>query len=364
MPSFFCDMKLFHCDKCGFAIYFENRLCENCRSRLGFEPEKLDLVAVLEGDTPGVWQAADEEGAGYRFCANAEWDVCNWLVRAESEEKFCAACRHNRTIPDLKSPQHVTAWRLFELAKHRLFYTVLQLKLPVMSRAEDPKGGLAFDFLEEEPGKRVITGHEDGLITLNLREADDAERARLRVQLGEPYRTLLGHFRHESGHYFWDRLVRDGDIEAFREVFGDERASYDQALREYYAKGPAADWGKRFVTAYASAHPWEDFAETWAHYLHIIDTMEMAREFGLRSAEAQDENSICFACEDTENFTEFIAQWRALTIVMNSLNRCMGQADLYPFVLSVAVLGKLEFVHGLVSGVADAPAERVAVVQD
>src|SRR6202011_5238904 len=36
------------------------------------------------------------------------------------------------------------------------------------------------------------------------------------------------------------------------------------------------------VTPYASAHPWEDFAETWAHYFHMVDTLETATAFGLR----------------------------------------------------------------------------------
>jgi len=53
----------------------------------------------------------------------------------------------------------------------------------------------------------VLTSHCNGLITLNIAEADDAERERRRVKFHEPYRTLLGHLRHEVAHYYWDRLI-------------------------------------------------------------------------------------------------------------------------------------------------------------
>src|SRR6202044_2237030 len=154
------------------------------------------------------------------------------------------------------------------------------------TRLENPEFGLAFDVLADPPegaGETVRTGHENGVITMNLAEADDAIREQRRTELGEPYRTLLGHFRHEVGHYYWDRLVRDGGrLDECRDCFGDETRDYGDALRKYYAEGPPPDWRGNFVSAYATAHPWEDFAETWAHFLHITDTLEMAGSLGIR----------------------------------------------------------------------------------
>lgn len=272
-------MKLFQCQTCGHVLYFENRRCESCKSLLGYLPSESTLVALRQaGD---LWETGASPAKLYRLCLNAGFDACNWLVPAESDERYCAACRHNRVIPDLSIPENPAIWRLYEIAKHRLFYTLVGLRLPLRNRVDDPQRGLAFDFLAQTSDKsRVMTGHEDGLITLNLREADDAYRSRERLRLGEPCRTLLGHFRHESGHYYWDQLVQGDYLNRFRDLFGDERRDYPAALHTYYANGPLVGWGSKFISAYASAHPWEDFAETWAHYLHIIDTMEMAYSFG------------------------------------------------------------------------------------
>jgi hypothetical protein len=134
-----------------------------------------------------------------------------------------------------------------------------------------------------------MTGHENGIITIALTEADDIERERRRHDMGEPYRTLLGHFRHEIGHHFWDLLVRDGGrLSECRALFGDDSQDYATALRSHYQGSAPADWQQRYVSAYAASHPWEDFAETWAHYLHIIDTLEMAGHFGIKVQPAAD----------------------------------------------------------------------------
>ncbi|MEO7652927.1 MAG: putative zinc-binding peptidase, partial [Bryobacteraceae bacterium] len=276
-------MKLFTCQHCAQLLYFENRLCQCCSHLLGYLPATATLSALAQDDD--AWRPLAELDRRYRFCANAQYDACNWLVSADAEEVFCVACRHNRTIPDLSVDNNLNRWRKFELAKHRLFYTLIRLGLPLPSRSEDPKEGLVFDFLANGPdtGHKVMTGHEDGQIVINLAEADDDERVKLRLAMNEPYRTLLGHFRHESGHYFWDRLVRDGErVESFRELFGDERQDYQQALHAHYSNGPARNWQQSYISSYAAAHPWEDFAETWAHYLHIVDTLEMAFAYGIR----------------------------------------------------------------------------------
>jgi hypothetical protein len=280
----------------------------------------------------------------YRFCANAEFESCNWLVLADNGHAFCIACRHNRTIPDLSAGNNLVLWRRLEIAKHRLFYSLLRLQLPLVTKRQAP-AGFAFDFLAptDQP---VMTGHLNGDITINLVEADDSERERQRGALGEPYRTLLGHFRHEIAHYYWDLLVNnDTSIGEFRSVFGDERADYGEALRRHHAEGAPADWSQRFVSAYASAHPWEDFAETWAHYFHIVDTLETARAFGVST---QPRIASAAGLESPVDFDPLIEAWLPLTFAINAINRSMGLNDLYPFVIAPAIVVKLGYIYRLI----------------
>ncbi|WP_159994419.1 putative zinc-binding metallopeptidase [Roseomonas sp. 18066] len=380
-------MRLFNCEVCGQLLYFENTQCMRCGATVGYLPGRNRLTALdpVEPDggvvqataeagaqqqamgddaaaqagtaaaAPQLWHPRAEPEALYRFCDNARHDACNWLV-PEGGEGFCPACRYNRTIPDLSDPQHLAQWRKIEVAKRRAFYGFLRLGLPMSDRVDDPENGLAFDFLADAPdgSGKVMTGHDNGLITLALVEADDAERTRRRTAMGEPYRTLLGHFRHEAGHYFWDRLVRDGGrLEECRAVFGDDSQDYGAALQRHYEQGAAPDWQEHFVSTYATAHPWEDFAETWAHYLHIVDTLEMARAFGLgidpradRSGELTSE--VDFDPYRATEIEPVMEAWVPLTAAVNSLNRCMGTPDLYPFVISPAVVAKLGFIQSLV----------------
>jgi hypothetical protein len=348
-------MRLFTCQACQQTLHFDNTLCEKCSHRLGYLPATATLSAVEpDGD---AWRALASPGAPFRFCLNAQHDACNWLIEASSPDTLCLCCRHNRTIPDVAQDANLAAWRRIEWAKHRLFYSLLRLGLPLVTQVENQESGLAFDVLADPPqphGSKVMTGHDNGLITIALTEADDAEREKIRVAMHEPYRTLLGHFRHEVGHYFWDRLVRDGNrLEPFRALFGDESADYGQALQRHYEQGAPADWQSHFVTAYATMHPWEDFAETWAHYLHIVDTLETAGAFGLstRPKVAQGDEldaSVDFDPYRARSMGPLTESWLPLTVALNSLNRSMGQPDLYPFVLSTPALDKLAFVHGLV----------------
>jgi hypothetical protein len=357
-------MKLFECQHCSQALYFENATCESCGRRLGYLPE-AETITALEPDGDG-WRALARPGTRYRFCANWTYDVCNWLVRA-GEEEYCAACRHNRMIPDLSIPDNQPRWRKIETAKHRLFYTLLRLRLPLAIRNEDPDG-LAFDFLANPDGpwhmvQPVMTGHDSGLITINLSEADDAERERMRSQMGEPYRTLLGHFRHEIAHYYWDKLVfRTHNLDAFRRVFGNEQEDYGSALQRHYSQGAPADWPQQFVTAYASAHPWEDFAETWAHYFHMVDTLETANSFGMRLRPKVRKGAELGTDIDFDphraDLDRLIEAWLPLTFAVNSINRSMGQPDLYPFVLSPTVVAKVDFIHGLIHAGHVRPAQR------
>jgi hypothetical protein len=350
-------MKLFKCQHCEQLLYFENTVCERCSHRLGFIPEIMNLSALEpQGE---VWRALAVDKKQYRFCANAAFDVCNWMIEADKLERYCVACRHNRMVPDTGISANVVAWRRIEIAKHRLFYTLMKLNLPLDERNPDGSLRLAFDFLASSPqggGPRVMTGHDNGLITLALEEADDAEREKRRAQMHEPYRTLLGHFRHEVGHYFWDVLVRDGSlIQPCRKIFGDETADYGAALQAYYANGAPANWQNNFISAYATSHPWEDFAETWAHYLHIVDTLEMARAFGMyvhpRLARPGElDAQVDFDPYAVRDPSPLIQTWIPLSNALNSLNRTMGQSDIYPFILSPPVVEKLSAIHNLVHG--------------
>jgi hypothetical protein len=355
-------MRLFKCQECGNTVFFENRLCENCRHPLGYLPQATQLLALQnQGDH---YIAVKGRHLKFRFCANAVNDACNWLVEAGSPDRFCTACRHNHTIPDLALGDNLGRWQRMELAKHRLFYTLIELGLPLQNLVDNPAHGLAFDFISDPPtGPKVLTGHDDGLITINLNEADDGLREKLRAQMGEPYRTLLGHFRHEVGHYFWNVLVRDGGrLDACREIFGDDSQDYGEALKRHYANGAPAGWQQNFISSYATAHPWEDFAETWAHYLHIVDTLETASAFGLRIHPAATKNKglhadIDFDPHHAASMEALIEAWLPLTFAMNSLNRSMGQSDLYPFVVTPAIVRKLQFIHEIIhAGAVQKPA--------
>jgi hypothetical protein len=350
-------VKLFKCQNCGQLVYFENTKCEACGHALGYLPAAMTMTALQPQND--AFRALAAPQTPVRRCDNAEYAACNWLVAADSVTTLCLACRHNHTIPDLAIEQNLRRWQKMEAAKHHLFYSLLRLRLPLEDRSDDPEHGLAFDFLADSPetGPKVMTGHDNGLITIALVEADNAERERRRTSMHEPYRSLLGHFRHEVGHYFWDVLVRDRDqLEQCRAVFGDDSQDYDAALQQHYQQGAPADWQEHFVSQYASTHPWEDWAETWAHYLHIIDTLEMASAFGItvKPRLTRDESLSAVIDLDPYNpdarMSEIIDSWLPLTFAMNSLNRAMGNPDLYPFVLSPTVVTKLAFVHDVVHG--------------
>jgi hypothetical protein len=349
-------MKLFNCTACSAPVFFENFGCGNCGRRLGYLPDENLLCAVEEKGA--AWARYDDAGLRYKFCRNADYGCCNWLVSADVTDIYCRACRHNHIVPDLSFEPNIVLWRKIENAKHRLFYTLLRFRLPLQTRAENDSG-LIFEFLGDGRAdlSPVLTGHESGQITIALAEADDAERERRRAAMREPYRTLLGHFRHEIGHYYWDKLVKDTPlVEEFREVFGDERLDYNAALNEHYARGAPPDWQNSFVSEYATTHPWEDFAETWAHYFHIVDTLEMASRFGLGDQPLGKEHGLSAVkiLEDpysASHARQLVDSWLPLTIALNSLNRCMGQSDLYPFVISPQITGKLELVRSFISNV-------------
>ena len=348
-------MKLFTCPGCGGIVHFANSQCNACGVEIGFAPALMEMVA------PGRDGAVQAGGQTWRKCSHfAQQFGCNWMVGDEAP--FCVSCRLNRTIPDLSLPGNRVLWGRLEVEKRRLVYAALRLGLPVMPRAEEP-GGLAFAFLgDPDPSftkrSRVLTGHANGLITINIAEADPVVRERMRVQMGESYRTILGHFRHESGHYYWERLVRDnGWLGPFRACFGDERAEYSAALQRHHAEGPPPGWSAHFVSAYATSHPWEDWAESWSHYLHMVDTLETAWSFGLRLDPRLAGHDALAAAPRFDpcvrgDFDALVAQWLPLTVALNALTASLGQEPAYPFTLGNAVLEKLRLVHRVVH---DAP---------
>jgi hypothetical protein len=349
--------RFFTC-RCGRQVFFRNSLCLACGAGLGYDPASRRVAALEPGEAPGTWRMPGE-ATDLRRCGNFDSAAgCNWMVAASDPDPFCIACRLNRTIPDLADEENLRYWRAIETAKRRLVSQLIALGLPVKSKVhEDPERGLMFDFLRSPPdGPRVLTGHAGGLITLNVEEADDSRREKIRHDLREPYRTLLGHLRHEVGHYYWDRLVWDTPwLGRFREVFGDERASYSEALRKNYEQGPPPDWRDRFISSYASSHPWEDWAETWAHYLHVGDSIDTAIGFGFTGENVPSEVEpfgVADCCDpddpDAPRLLALVNSWLKLTTVLNELARSMGQPDFYPFVMSRAALAKLHFVHMVV----------------
>jgi hypothetical protein len=284
----------FHC-RCGRQVFFRNTLCLGCQAPLGYEPGLRRVGALEAGPDATTWTFPDAAGQLFRRCENfATAAGCNWMVPATDPDPLCLACRVNRVIPWQGDEDNRRYWRLIETEKRRLVSQLLALGLPVKSRVhEDPERGIMFDFLRSPPeGPRVTIGHLDGLITLDVEEADDSKREKFRNDLREPYRTLLGHLRHEVGHYYWYRLVRDSPwLERFRELFGDERADYAEGMRRNYEEGPSLDWRDQFITAYASSHPWEDWAETWAHYLHVVDSLDTAFGYGFTGDDVEAEST-------------------------------------------------------------------------
>jgi hypothetical protein len=336
-------MNIFSCGVCEQTVFFESVMCTRCQATLAFLPERWAMMAAKPG-----------AATGYRLCRNyTEHAVCNWAIPTGDGDPYCRACRLNHMIPNLADAHAKEAWHRVEMAKRRLLYALLALGLPVETKAENPSGGLAFDFLQDSGPEKVFTGHSEGLITINIAEADDPFREKMREQMGETYRTVLGHFRHESGHYYWERLIDGGPLQdQFRRLFGDERASYDAARDRHYRQGPPPSWWDRFVSSYASMHPWEDWAETWAHYLHMVDGLETARAHGLslRPAPtgAAPERAVNIRRIDIHSFDDLLAGWLPLTVALNNMNRSFGTNDCYPFVLTEPAINKLRFVHDVV----------------
>lgn len=342
-------MKIFQCGNCHHSLFFESQHCENCGHLAGFW-DKDRLMLTFDPDQKKL--KSDSTNSEYKFCENHKYGVCNWVLEKKDSQEFCRACQLNRTIPNLSDNVNFERWQNLEIAKHRLIYQLQRIGLPLPSKMQN-EDGLCFDFVSSKFNPKLMTGHASGIITILLKEADSALREKARMQLMEPYRALIGHLRHEVGHYFWERLVMNNPsvLKKFRKIFGNEKIDYSDSLNEYYSREISDDWQNSYISKYASAHAWEDWAESWAHYLHIMDMVETSFFFGLYvspvNAGHDMEAEATFDPYAVKNFNQIIKICVPLSFAVNSLNRSMGIADVYPFVLSPAVVKKMRFIHRL-----------------
>ncbi len=290
----------------------------------------------------------EELSIANRYCRNYQLQVCNWVVSSPSDT-FCCCCALNRKVPDPQEGSNFDKWQKLEFAKHRLVYQLILLGLPLVPKSADAARGLAFDFLTTDNPEGAVTGHANGIVTILLTEADSVEREQLRKEMSEPYRTLIGHFRHEIGHYYWPQRIGNSTISTFRDLFGDESADYGASLKSYYANKPMAGWSEHFISKYATSHPWEDWAETWAHYLHLMDTLETGHYSGIGLSGPGNSGTpeLCPNPYHSDSFAKIFRWSVALTAAGNSLNRSMGLPDIYPFVIPLTVVKKLEFIHSI-----------------
>lgn len=354
-------MKRYRCS-CGAELFFENDSCVECGRDIGFDPVNLSVFPLDYLPSEGlVKQRGVDTGIIYKPCEHEGRESlgCNWLLRLEDTNTQCLACRLTRTIPIQDSEQNLRRWRILESSKRRLIYNLLNHGLQFEGRDTDPMYGLCFDFLEDQrtnptvSAEHINTGHKDGVITINAAEADPEVRVSVRESMNELYRTILGHFRHEVGHYYFDKLIMKTDwIKYFIYTFGNPGKGYQEALDRYYQNGPRWDWEHYHISAYASMHPLEDWAETWAHYLHMCDTLETAVSFGISDVKLR-----------TDDFFTIMSKWMELTVTMNALTRSVGKPDVYPFVLKKNVIDKLNFVHRVVLAFTTKPFVKTEITE-
>jgi hypothetical protein len=371
-------MKTFKCDCKGHQIlFFESNSCAACKRVVGLD-DNLDKVEPYDLDEEsGQYFKVSQPEVRYQKCDNhADYKTCtgmvnlNTFVSVEGEyEVLCFACRFNETIPDLSIVEHIPLWKKMEAAKRRALYTLQSLNLPLQNISQNPDSGLSFDFTTDRDvndhfvstlknQEAVFTGHDSGHITINLAEADEVARSHTKLAMGEKYRTLLGHFRHELGHYYFDKLIASSPKKhaLCKQYFGDDELSYTEAMDKYYKEGAAENWRDEYISEYATMHPYEDWAETWSHYMHIMDTLETAKNFSITgstisNAEQTEELGELTLPQDAYFFsaqtsiTNILDTWMDFAIILNSLNRSMGMSDAYPFVLTPSVRTKLAFIH-------------------
>ncbi len=371
-------MRTFQCSCKGQpTLFFESNLCIACNRTVGIDDKFNQVEPYNLDEVNGEFFKAAQPKIRYQKCDNnAQFKTCNGMVNlntfvpvADKDEMLCFACRFNETIPDLTIVEHIPLWKKMEKAKRRALYTLNALPVSLRNLSQDPENGLSFDFTTDRNVKdhfvtklagheAVFTGHDFGHITINLAEADDVARSSTKIAMGEHYRTLLGHFRHELGHYYFDQLIANSPKKhaLCKQYFGDDELDYKKALDKHYEKGAPENWHETFISEYATMHPYEDWAETWAHYMHIIDTLETAQNFSITgktsgSAVNNEEVGELYLPQDQYYFSvqtpisKILDTWMDFSVILNSLNRSMGLDDAYPFVLTQSVRKKLSFIH-------------------
>ncbi|NDZ95741.1 hypothetical protein G3I13_06850 [Streptomyces sp. SID6673] len=345
------------CPICNALSGFVNQECPGCGTTVGVHLPSRSLVVASE-------DGVEIDGRRWVRCSNWAGTGCNWMTLAEVDESSIGL--RGRCFPGSLVRRHPETDDTIALEKlnptardmRMLIYQLVDLGLPVEPFWRSD-GGLAFDLLSSlTTGRPVMIGHANGVITIDLAESMDAYRERLRVDLGEQYRTMLGHFRHEVGHYFEHILVETGDgateyLDKAREIFGDERAGYADAITRHYTYGPPRNWQDSFISEYATMHPWEDFAECFAHYLHITGTIDTARESGLMLESDQvrftmDHDIVPLASYADEPIERLLYDWKWLSTMFNRVNAAMGRRPLYPFDIPKPVVRKLGFVHRVI----------------
>jgi len=295
-------MQRFSCD-CGQPLFFESTHCNYCGQAVGYNPDTKSMTTLSGANRTG-------------------------------------------SFVTLSIPRNITRWGRFEQAKKRLLYGLSMLNLPITNGWQDKNNGVLFDFIEDQRSNfnvsevQINTGHLDGVITVNALEADDIAREVAKDKMNESYRTLLGHLRHEIGHYYYKYCLANvpGFKSDFTDLFGDPTLNYQEALDNYYIEGSDKSWSDNYVSRYASSHPLEDWAECWSHYLILTDTLESANAYGVLADSPHE-----------SGFSSLANQWRTFSVVLNELNRSVGLADAYPFVMNQKVEAKLTLVARTVS---------------
>lgn len=330
-------VKRLQCPTCANEVFFDSLNCVRCLTGLA-----VDLAADREMEMIDVAAATP--------CTNRATWGCNWPAADGDDTQHCASC----VLVDPGQRGADRSMVQFQSAQRRALYQLSQLGVPWRSPSStadataadgdalDPARAtteLRFAYRSRNAGDVAIIGHRGGEITLDLDEADPARREQIRATLGEHYRTPLGHIRHELGHYVWLNHVATeaAVLDEFRNMFGDERSDYTSSLEEHYARLDDGSWRDDHVSFYASAHPWEDFAESWAQLMHVHDVVETGASWGVVDLP-----------DDPTDARAWLGNSITASVAANELARSMGMRDLYPFALSAGVRAKVEFCWRLV----------------
>lgn len=329
------------CPQCDHRVFLDDLHCLNCGAELVYEPMvggfALAVCPCLHRDERQCnWAAAaDDAPAADTVTAPVGSTGPADDAPAAACRQPCAACRRiTVSVQAAETPELVAAF----CAAIRRTLRRLHDGFGIDERRIDPP--LRFALERSVSDWAVTIGHTDGLITLDVAEADPLHRESQRTALGEPYRTPLGHVRHEVGHWVWAAAVAPcpGALDEFRSRFGDEQVDYQAALSEHYQQDDDGSWRQDWISRYAAAHPWEDFAESTAHVLHLDDVLHTAAVGRLAPAAEG-------------SFTARYTAWTELVVELNEVTRAMGEDDLYPFAPPPAAVDKMHLAERLLRSI-------------